>query len=314
MRFSVIVPLYNKASYIKKALDSVMEQTFKDYELIVVDDGSTDNSLCIAQDALEKTGLNFQLIHQENAGVSTARNNGVAVSHGDFLCFLDADDWWAPTFLERIDWLIREYPDAGIYGTNYYYVKNNKKRVCVSSTETGYIDYCRVYYEQFAMPLTSISVAINRTVFNEFGGFRPTLKLGEDFDLWIRIALKYKVAFLNEALAFYFQDSDPEWRGIRQMQEPKYHMLWNLDYLIEEEKSNTDYRRLIDRLRTYSLLPYYLTKKYRKAAKAELNKVDWSRQSKKTRILYSLPIPILKCRMALLKVGSRIKQTLVKHL
>lgn len=314
MRFSVVIPLYNKEPYIKKALESVYNQTLNDFELIVVDDGSSDNSFFVAKESLKDCGIEYQLLHQDNSGVSIARNNGVAASQGEYISFLDADDWWAPTFLERIDWLIREYPDAGIYGTNYYYVKNNKKKVCISNTETGYIDYCRVYYEQFAMPLTSISVAIKKTVFNEFGGFKPTLKLGEDFDLWIRIAHKYKVAFLNEALAFYFQDSDPEWRGIRQMQEPKYHMLWNLDYLIEEEKRNTDYKRLIDRLRTYSLLPYYLTKKYRKTARAELNKVDWSRQSKKTRILYSLPIPILRCRMALLKVGSRIKQTLIKHL
>ena len=314
MRFSVVIPLYNKGPYIRKALESVYDQSFKDFELIVVDDGSSDNSFFVAKESLKDCSVKYKLLHQDNSGVSIARNNGVAASQGEYICFLDADDWWASTFLERIDWLIREYPDAGIYGTNYYYVKNNKQIVCVSNTETGYIDYCKVYYEQFAMPLTSISVAINRVIFNEFGGFRPTLKLGEDFDLWIRIALKYKVAFLNEALAFYYQDSAPEWRGIRQMQKPKCHMLWNLDYLSEEERRNPDYKRLIDRLRTYSLLPYYLTKEHRKAARAELDKVDWSSQSKIIRTLYSTPIPILKCRMALLKLGSRIKQTIIKHL
>ena len=314
MRFSVVIPLYNKGPYITKALESIYNQSLNDFEIIVVVDGSSDNSFFVAYDSLKDCGIEYKLLHQDNSGVSIARNNGVAASRGDYICFLDADDWWAPTFLERIDWLIREYPDAGIYGTNYYYVKNNKKRVCVSSTETGYIDYCRVYYEQFAMPLTSISVAIHKTVFNEFGGFKPNLKLGEDFDLWIRIALKYRIAFLNEALAFYFQDSDPEWRGIRQMQEPKYHMLWNLDYLDEEEKRNTNYKKLIDRLRTYDLLPYYLSSRYRELAKLELSKVNWKNQEKKTRLLYTLPIPILKCRMAVFKVGSRIKQIIIRHL
>ena len=119
MRFSVVIPLYNKAPYVKKALESVFAQTFRDFELIVVDDGSTDDSLNVAKEVLDASGIYHQLIHQDNAGVSTARNNGVASSNGDYICFLDADDWWAPNFLERMDWLIKEYPEAGIYGVNY---------------------------------------------------------------------------------------------------------------------------------------------------------------------------------------------------
>lgn len=114
MRFSVIIPLYNKAPYVKKALDSVLSQTFKDYELIIVDDGSTDESYIIAKESLEGTKVNYRLIQQENAGVSTARNNGVTASRGDFICFLDADDWWAQTFLEKMNSFINDYPDAGI--------------------------------------------------------------------------------------------------------------------------------------------------------------------------------------------------------
>ena len=117
MRFSVIIPLYNRGLYISKALASVLEQSFRDFELIVVDDGSTDDSFQIAQSVLKNADVQHQLIHQENAGVGTTRNNGVLAASGDYICFLDADDWWAPSFLERMDWLIHEYPDAGIYGT-----------------------------------------------------------------------------------------------------------------------------------------------------------------------------------------------------
>ena len=314
MRFSVIVPLYNKAPYIKKALGSVMEQTYKDYELIVVDDGSTDDSFRDAKDVLEDSGLDYQLIHQKNTGVSTARNNGVAVSHGDYLCFLDADDWWAPTFLERMNWLINEYPEAGIYGSNYYYVKNGQQRICITNAETGIIDYCKVYSERLAMPLTSISISLSRHVFNEFGGFKPHIKLGEDFDLWIRIALEYKVAFLSEPLAFYFQDSNKEYRAIGKLYPPQVHMLWNLGYLESEERTNSGYKCLIDNLRVYSLFPYYLSNQYRDAARVELAKVDWNKQPQKTQRLYRIPIPILKCRQSLLKTGSIIKQAIIKHL
>lgn len=313
MRFSVIIPLYNKAPYVKKALDSVLCQTFKDYELIIVDDGSTDESYIIAKESLEGTKVNYRLIQQSNAGVSTARNNGVAASIGDYICFLDADDWWEPTFMEKMNSFIDDYPDAGIYGTNYYYVKNGRQRVCVTTAETGYIYYCKVYAEKLQMPLWTGAVCIPRRVFEEFGGFRPQLKLGEDFDLWIKIALKYKVAFLNEPLAYYFQNSNPSWRLVGKLHNPSEHMLWNLEYLEKEEKTNPDYKSLIDGLRTYSLLPYYLSSQYRSDAKLQLAKVEWNDQPSKCRRLYKTPVPILKCKYAFLKLGSKIKQFIIKH-
>lgn len=314
MRFSVIIPLYNKAPYVSKALESVLGQSFKDFEIIVIDDGSADESYAKAKEVLDGTSIKHQLIHQENAGVSTARNNGVAASSGEFICFLDADDWWAPTFLERMDWLIDSFPEAGIYGTNYYYVKNGRERVCVKGAETGYINYCRVYAEGMSMPLTSISVGIPRSVFDRHKGFKRHLKLGEDFDLWIRIALAEKVAFLNEPLAYYNQDVNASKRGIGHLVSPKVHMLWNLDYLSGEEKNNSDYKQLIDNLRVYSLLPYYLSKQYREKAKEELSKVDWDRQPAKTQSLYRMPVFFLKGRNSFRKFGSAIKQWLIKHL
>ena len=314
MRFSVIIPLYNKAPYIEKALRSVLEQTFNDYEMIVVDDGSTDDSYSVAKSVLEASERPFKLIHQENSGVSTARNKGVAASSGEYICFLDGDDWWAPTFLEKMDELIQDYPEAGIYGTNYYYVKNGRQRVCVKIAETGYINYCKVYSEGMAMPLTSITVSMPREVFNESGGFRKGLKMGEDFDLWIRIALKYKVAFLNEPLAYYNNDSNPAWRGIKKLHDPSSHMLWNLDYLTEEEVKNPDYKHLVDNLRVYSLLPYYLSNEYRDSAKKELDKVDWSSQNAKTRRQYQQPIALLKAKMTFRKCGSAVKQWIIRHI
>lgn len=314
MRFSIIIPLYNKAPYIRKALESVFAQTFQDFELIVVDDGSKDSSYEIAKAILAKSNVNYQLIHQDNAGVSTARNNGVTSSHGDYLCFLDADDWWAPSFLEKMDRLIRDYPEAGIYGTNYYYVKNGRQKVCVTTAETGYINYCQVYAEKLQMPLWTGAVCVPRSTFDEMCGFRPHLRLGEDFDLWIRIALKYKVAFLDEPHSYYFQDSDPAWRLVEKLHDPKSHMLWNLDYLSDEESNNPDYKQLIDNLRTYSLLPYYMSAQYHDAAKLELSKVDWSKQPQKIRRLYKQPLFLLKCRQTFLKCGSRVKQWLIKHL
>ena len=305
------MPLYNKASYVRKAVESVVGQSYKDWELVVVDDGSTDGG---GEAVASIADPRIRLMRQENAGVGATRNRGVSESTAPYLCFLDADDWWEPTFLEEMAGLVERHPDAGIYGTGYYIVKKGQKRVAPIGVEDhfkeGEINYCQVYARTLCMPLTSISVCIPRAIFDMEEGFPTDIKLGEDFLLWIRIALKYKVAFLNKPLAYYNQDVDVTFRGTQHLRDPKEHMLWNLSYLEPEEKTNPDYKQLVDNLRTYGLLPYYLSKKYHEAAKQELDKVDWSRQPRQTTRLYQKPIWMLRLRQYLLKTGSRIK----KHL
>ncbi len=316
MRFSVIIPLYNKAPYIAKAIQSVLSQTFTDYELVIMDDGSKDDSFEIAKKSIEGLG-NCHLYRQPNAGVSMARNNGVAVSKGDYLCFLDADDWWDPCFLEEMSKLISAFPDAGIYGTNYTIVNETSLRTRVAMVgvekgfESGYIDYCKVYAKTMYMPLWTGAVCMPRIVFDEMGGFLKDIKLGEDFLLWIRVALKYKVAFMNKPLAFYNQDVDAVNRGVSKLYHPQEHMLWNVGFLSEEEKNNLDYKQLIDNLRTSGLLPYYLTKDYHEAARKELGKVDWSRQSEKVRKEYKKPLPLLRLKYSIMKIGANVKQKLI---
>ena len=313
MKFSVIIPLYNKAPYVSKAIASVLSQTFTDYELVIMDDGSRDDSFATAQKAIEGRE-HCCLYKQENAGVSMARNNAVALSRGDYLCFLDADDWWEPTFLEYMSKLVEEFPDAGIYGTNYTIVNETKHKTRIapigvdSGFEKGYINYCQVYAKTLAMPLTSISVAIPRPVFDEMKGFPKGIKLGEDFLLWIHIALKYKVAFLNKPLAYYNQDVDVANRGVGRLHRPEVHMLWNLADLEPMEQSNADYKQLVDNLRTYGLYPYFLSKKYHEAAKKELDKVDWVRQPEKTRNRYHQPLAWQRMVYRLKKTGAKIKQ------
>ena len=315
MRFSVIIPLFNKAPYVAKAIQSVLAQTFTDYELIVMDDGSQDESFSIALKAIEGHG-HCHIYRQKNAGVSMARNNGVALSQGEYLCFLDADDWWDPIFLEKMSKLIDEFPEAGVYGANYTIVNETKHKTRVAKIgveegfEKGYINYCKAYASTMYMPLTSISVSISRRVFEEMGGFPKGIKLGEDFLLWIRIALKYKVAFLNKSLAYYNQDVDVANRGTNHLHRPEENMLWNLGFLEGEEITNRDYKHLIDNLRSYGLLPYYLEKRYRAVAQEELDKVDWDRQPASFK-LYQCPVWLLKMRSKLMKMGSWIKQRLI---
>lgn len=318
MKYSVIIPVYNKESYIERTLRSVLAQTFVDYELIVVDDGSTDRSYDIAYQMVGNDLPSRMVVRQKNSGVAVARNKGVSLSTGDYVCFLDSDDWWEPTFLEEMDSLITEYPDAGMYGTSFYLVKNGKQRKAPigldEGFERGYINYCQTYAKTLCMPITSSSVAIPKPIFKESGGFRSHITFGEDFDLWIRLALKYPVALVNKPLANYFQDMPASQRATRNLHEPNAHMLWNLDYLADEESKNQDLKLLLDRLRGSSLYRYYLSKKYHQVALEQLEKVDWTHMSKYIYDTYHCPLWWQRFKYMFRKVGSSLKQLLIKKM
>ena len=267
--FSVIIPLYNKAPYIEKAIRSVAAQTCQEFELIVIDDGSTD----IAAPQPPKGGVSISysdiealigekgfLVRQTNVGVSITRNTGASLAKYDYIAFLDADDWWAPTYLEEMKALISQYPEAGIYGSSYFKVKNGKHIPANIGVEPGFqhglINYFRVYAKTLWMPLWTGATILRKDVFNENNGFKPTLKLGEDFDLWVRVAIKYPVAFLNKPLAYYNQDVDQSSRGVvdEKIYNPSEFITFNLDFLAEEERIDSNVKSLLDRLRVYSLL------------------------------------------------------------
>ena len=336
-KLSVIIPLYNKAPYIRKALESVLAQTYADYELIIVDDGSTDGSAEIAEAILQDPASRLiassphRLIRQANSGVSAARNNGVAQAAGDYIAFLDADDWWEPTYLERMAQLIEDYPEAGLYACNYVYYKPGKTHVALD-IPTGYINYPKAYYEGGAMPVWTGAAIMPRAVFDEMGGFPVGIKLGEDFLLWAKTVMHYPVAFLNEPLAWYNNDVPVNLRATRNLHHPNNHMLFNLEaylQLLPEGKRNgtspnrpiaqspyrptdDDWRRLIDKLRSTGLFEYWMSKEYHYVAAQELAKVDWSKQPNSVKQIYKTPIWMLKSKRLVMKWGSAVKQVVIK--
>lgn len=320
-RFSVIVPLYNKAPYVKKALESIVAQTFADWECIIVDDGSTDNSADIAQSIIaslsETDHFIIRILRQPNSGVAAARNNGVKASRGEFVCFLDADDWWEPTWLEEMDRLIKEYPDAGLYATNYIYYKPGKTHVA-QNLERGYIDYPKEYLHSEAMPVWTGAACMPRKVFDEMGGFPVGIKLGEDFLLWAKVALHYKVAFCENPIAYYNNDVPATLRATRNLHAPQYHKLFNLgeiEAIVDSGESivnREEWKALLDKHRVEELMDYWLSDEYHEIATAELAKVDWSKQSSKTRSLYEKPIWLLKAKRKFMQIGSCCKLKLVR--
>ena len=367
MMFSVIIPLFNKAPYIRKALESVFAQTYIDYELIIVDDGSTDGSFTIAKQFIEEglkikgsedevkgkensgaetngyklAPINYKLIRQANSGVSAARNAGVAQAQGEYLAFLDADDWWEPTYLEHMAQLIEDYPDAGLYACNYVYYKPGKTHVALNIS-TGYINYPKAYYESDAMPVWTGAAMIPRKVYDEMGGFPIGIKLGEDFLLWSKIALHYSVAFLNEPLAWYNNDVPVNLRATRNLHHPNNHMLFQMKLAFGDgeevkddrlkvkgtENSEADahssrlsplasrlseeWQVLLDKLRVNGLLEYWLDTRYHGVAAKELAKVNWNLQPNSIRRIYKTPICLLKLKRWVMQVGSYCKQGIIK--
>lgn len=320
--FSVIVPLYNKADYVRKALESIVNQTFRNYEIIIVNDGSTDNSLDVVEMFLGHIDGRCAILSQANAGVAAARNNGVAKSGGEYVCFLDADDWWEPTFLEEMDKLIKEYPDAGLYATNYVYYKPGKTHVAID-LERGYMNYPEAYLNNDSMPVTSITTCMPRRVFDEMGGFPFGIKLGEDFLLWAKTALNYKVAFCEKPLAYYNNDIPANLRATRNLHAPEHHMLFHLDQIENEIESRssvnpfihssvTSWKALLDKLRISGLMDYWLSNEYHEAAAAELKKVDWSKQPKGKKKQYEKPIWRMRAKRRFRQIGSCLKQKLIR--
>jgi glycosyltransferase involved in cell wall biosynthesis len=203
---SVIIPLFNKGPYITRALNSILTQTFQDFEVIVVDDGSTDEG---AEVVRRFHDLRIRLIQQDNRGVSEARNRGIENSRAELIAFLDADDEWLPKHLETLWKLRAKYPDAGAYTTAYLFgEEKGKTRFPHFSTipPTPWEGVLPSYFRASALgdpPVSSSSVAIPKEIINEMGGFQVRAWYGEDEDLWARIALKYPIVFSWELGSIY---------------------------------------------------------------------------------------------------------------
>ena len=192
-KVSIIVPVYNCEKYIKECINSVINQTYKNLEIIIVDDKSTDNSLSIINSFKDKRIKVISL--KENSGVSIARNKGVEVSTGELICFLDSDDYWNK---EKIEKQVKFIDGKAFIYSDYEYLKKGKrKRVCVPKTIT---------YKE-ALKNTTIftsTVIFNMKYLNKEDIYMPLVKLGQDSSTWWKVLKKVKIAYgMNEVLSIY---------------------------------------------------------------------------------------------------------------
>lgn len=193
---SVIIPLYNKEHYIEQTIKSVLSQTYADFELIIVNDGSTDKSADIVKKVPDER---IVYVSQSNQGVSAARNAGIKMARGEYIAFLDADDKWMPEYLEKMYLLTKKYSDYSVF------CAAQKKRL-ISTLPLGVSiieDHCMYNYIYFTG-----SLLIKKHVFQETEPFREGIQLGEDRDMWLRIGCNYPTVYLNEELVHHPYDTE----------------------------------------------------------------------------------------------------------
>ncbi len=209
--FSVIIPAYNAEKFIAAAIQSVLQQTNPNFEIMIVDDGSADNTKEVVS---QISDARIHYIYQDNAGVSVARNTGIRNASGDYICFLDADDAWLPDHLEEMDYLIRTYPECAVCITGYQIRLTTGKLVPRTEQLLKTVEqesfssangYALLYRYGYLMHTNS--VCIRKDVFGKAGYFEPGVKNGEDDDLWYRLLAYYSVAVSKKMTTIYSREN-----------------------------------------------------------------------------------------------------------
>lgn len=203
---SVVIPLYNKESQINQTIQSVLRQSFQDFEIVVVDDGSTDNSV---SEVKRFNDPRIRIISQTNAGVSAARNRGIAEAKGEFIALLDGDDEWKPDYLATQYALTEKYPECDVFATDYEFRSSDGKvsptiiNCLPFNSEDGILtNYFEVATHSHP-PICSISIMVRKGIFESVGGFPLGIRSGEDLLTWARLACRSKIAFSRKVSAIY---------------------------------------------------------------------------------------------------------------
>lgn len=298
IQISIVIPLYNKQNSIAATLQSVFAQTYTNYEVIVVDDGSTDDSFAVAKQVIgERLEVRGQVIQKANGGVCSARNRGIQEAKYDYIALLDGDDQWDEHYLEEQVKLIQDFPEAKLWGINFAELSKGE---LVRTLPTGLPDGYRGYVENyFQMPsrisdlYCSSSVVISKEVFERVGYFDERIKYAEDNDMWFRIIARYPVAFYDRYMAFYLFDAEN--RALNKPIPLKYFLPYFVDKYADF-KDNKVFYTWINRWSANHIRKYYFEeiKGQRGDAKVAAKKLDYSVIPAKYRYLYKMPYLVAK--------------------
>ena len=277
---SVVLPLYNKEQSIERTIQSVLNQSYSDYELVVVNDGSTDRSL----DVVERMKVErMKVISQPNAGVSAARNRGILEAKGEYVAFLDGDDVWDKDFLKEMVRLIEDYPGRSIYGLGCEQIKRGEKPVL----RDNYYYRGESTWSYSTMAFTGSSACVNKKDAIEVGLFDTRMTHGEDLDLWWRLMLLHGGASYIKPYSYYIQDAEN--RAMHRLAPLQKHIPYYVDKFAEARAKDIEFRRFFDKEMIQRLYPYLLDKRYRKEAKRLVDTFDYDLQKGSLRWRLKLP-------------------------
>lgn len=284
--FSVVIPLYNKGLQISSTLESVLNQTYADFEVILINDGSTDKSVEVVEGFEDDR---IKLFHQENLGASEARNQGVLKAKSNYIALLDADDLWLPNHLEELHKSITLFPKASFYCNAYHLTLKPEftQKATYSLENTDKIQIVGDYFKASLIhPIAHTSaVAFNKHDFWDIGGFRKHIVSGQDIDLWIRFGL-YKTVVFNPTYTTVYDRTVPNSLTKKHLRKIKYEYLNS--YNTEIDNAPKGFKRFLD-LNRYAIAiqcKYYNDKELFSLLKKEINptSLNW-----KQRLLLNTP-------------------------
>jgi glycosyltransferase involved in cell wall biosynthesis len=307
MFFSIVIPLCNKAEYIFKTIESVFTQTYPDFELIIVDDGSKDNSLDVVRQFKDER---IKIIEQENSGVSAARNRGIKEAKYELIALLDGDDWWDQSYLEEMVDLINEYPDVSFYSSQYALVKNGIittviGKIFLDTKNTGCFDMIRWGKKKGRLPINSSNIIFRKNILQKSGLFDERIAFYEDYDLFLRIGIYSKLAYVEKRpLSYYNQDVEIEKRANGNLYPIKKHLLNYVDKYIPYYKENPYLKSFIDIFILNGLYLFNHTEHYSNRKKMLLKNISIRQFSFKHIIKYYTPPTVLD---VILNIHRRLK-------
>ena len=307
--FSIVIPLYNKQDSIVKTIRSVLLQTYTNFEIIVVDDGSTDNSV---NQVLKLDDSRIRLIQKANGGVSSARNRGIREAKYEYIALLDGDDVWNEYYLEKQVKLIHDFPDAKMWGVNYADICNGNIFPYHQGLAEDYRGYVNNYFSTNHGDLFWTSAIVLKKDITEYTDlFDERMAYSEDMDLWYRIILQSKVVFYNKVLAYYNKDAENRAeQNFYAHFEIKRRMEYYLDKYVDYYKLHPDFAKFISLRAAWLILQgnYYFGNKHdREATDKIINYLAYELMPYKYRLIFRTPRCIGKVVYELTMLLKKIK-------
>ncbi|MDN3676610.1 glycosyltransferase family A protein [Flavobacterium paronense] len=298
--FSIVIPVYNKEKFVAKTIESALSQTFTDYEIIIVNDGSTDQSEAKISTFKDNR---IQYYSKKNEGVAITRNFGIEKATADYICFLDADDFWHPNFLETMHRFTSELPEQKVFAAAIEIETKNK---CIpalysisSKSKFEIVNFFDASQKECV--LWTSSACIHRNVFENIGAFDTKIKHGEDTELWIRIGLQFPIVFIRKILACYVYDEKSVSRNSNYFFES-----YTFEKYALEEKQNLKLKKYMDLNRFSAVIKCNLNGDWKTSqeiyAEIDLKNLRW-----KKRLLLQLPSIMLKPLISLQRlIGNSV--------